>query len=384
MVRLGRAEIKAAKLQFLHKERGISETVPVGEAAKEDWKISSDYRKKINDAFSQALVALEISPRDFRAACCKQCTLAFSQFMYLLVILGCELDLYGYALALGDYWIHGNIVMHIMLFVGPIGYIIALVMFQRTDLWEAWMIGRRHKIPQGEKDLEAALIAKHKEEGHKKGGEKVKELQQQLPHDPKIAKLAALLPPERPAPPVSLEFYHFTPILRYYLLIKEPESGDVEGLFRVNGLSTFTLGFAQMSCMAIGVSAGLLKFDNIFIKIGVIAQCVNLFNTLIYFGAQSTVVKKMKDSMKIQALNHSIQAMLQEDFNRYLEALTLSERQPSVELMGAIKHYEDVCMREIKVLSRDDALNLSVFSTQQLFQIRRLLWRKICIEFSNI
>merc|ERR1712232_20014 len=54
---------------------------------------------------------------------------------------------------------------------------------------------------------------------------------------------------KRPKKPMELQFYHFLPIVRFYLVIKEKEATDIEGVFRVNSLSSFTLGFAQIAGM---------------------------------------------------------------------------------------------------------------------------------------
>jgi len=45
---------------------------------------------------------------------------------------------------------------------------------------------------------------------------------------------------------VNLQYYHFLPVCRYFLVIKEKEVDDIEGIFRINSLSSFSLGVAQI------------------------------------------------------------------------------------------------------------------------------------------
>merc|ERR1712100_256311 len=85
---------------------------------------------------------------------------------------------------------------------------------------------------------------------------------------------------EMPKLPAHLNFYHFLPIVRYYLLVKDPTTNDVESLFRVNALSTFTLGFAQVFCMVLGLSNQSLVW-NVKLYVGVVAQVVNGFDLLL-------------------------------------------------------------------------------------------------------
>merc|ERR1712013_112804 len=37
--------------------------------------------------------------------------------------------------------------------------------------------------------------------------------------------------------PILIKYYHFLPVCRYYLVLKDKEVDDIEGVFRVNSLS---------------------------------------------------------------------------------------------------------------------------------------------------
>merc|ERR1712032_751739 len=103
---------------------------------------------------------------------------------------------------------------------------------------------------------------------------------------------------------VRLRDYHFIPILRYYLLIKDAEPEDIEGLFRVNALSTFTLGIVQIACMIFHLF--VLKAEwTIFIKVGIVTQIWNLTVTLLYF--LTPLSSMMMSSIEVDTLKHNVE-----------------------------------------------------------------------------
>jgi len=221
---------------------------------------------------------------------------------------------------------------------------------------------------------------------------------------------------------VHLKFYHFLPVFRYYLLVKDPESADVECLFRVNGLSTFTLGFAQMACMAIGFSTEILKMD-FFIIFGIIAQCVNLFMTMIYFFTGFPEI--MKSSMKVEAFQYNARLDMQGEFTRYKQvakqyALNFGTQLPDSDLfefmpelpslgesadpgvlpsprlsetvgiteeqqilLKELKHFRFVVLRDINEIAHLK-LNLAPFSTQQLFEWRSKLMAQQIVQYGEL
>jgi len=114
--------------------------------------------------------------------------------------------------------------------------------------------------------------------------------------------------------PVLLQLYHFLPLVRFYLLVKDKTRGDVEAVFRVNGLSTFTIGLAQMFCIALGVMHNAISMSNLFVQIGLFAQCVNLTITVIDYFTRTC--ETLKTSIEIDNLMYQ----MKEDKNRELVA----------------------------------------------------------------
>merc|ERR1719210_761204 len=79
-----------------------------------------------------------------------------------------------------------------------------------------------------------------------------------------------------------MRFYHFLPVCRFYLVVKEREADDIEALFRVNSLSSFSLGMAQVVSILFSRFVAGTPLD-IFLVINIVSQCVNWFITFVYF-----------------------------------------------------------------------------------------------------
>lgn len=212
---------------------------------------------------------------------------------------------------------------------------------------------------------------------------------------------------------VYLKFYHFLPLFRYYLLVKDPESADVESLFRVNGLSTFTLGFAQMACMTIGLTTHMLTID-FFIKFGIFAQLLNIAMTGIYFF--TNFPESMKSAMSVEAFQYNSRLAMQGEFTRYklvseqyslnfggvvptMDLFEFLSEVPGVEvsvsgtqplmsdeqklLLKELRHFRFRAMRDINELSHLQ-LNLAPFSTQQLFEWRAKLVSHQVVRYGTL
>jgi len=133
---------------------------------------------------------------------------------------------------------------------------------------------------------------------------------------------------------IKLRYYHFLPIVRYYLLIKDTEPDDMEGLFRVNALSTFTLGVAQIICMMFHQL--VLKAPlTIFIKVGIFTQCWNIGVTLLYFF--TPICTKMMASIAVDTLKHNVEEDVMQMTRAYLDAVQRQAQNP-----GQTSHLENL------------------------------------------
>lgn len=114
----------------------------------------------------------------------------------------------------------------------------------------------------------------------------------------------------------ELKYYHFLPICRYYLVVKDKEADDVEGLLRVNSLSSFTLGICQIIGLAFAIGVFGQEID-IFIRINIGAQVFNWLITLAYF--MTPMAARMMAAVKIDALVYNSKERQKSLFLEYLE-----------------------------------------------------------------
>merc|ERR1719277_1228490 len=80
--------------------------------------------------------------------------------------------------------------------------------------------------------------------------------------------------PRNSKQPITMRYYHFLPVFRFYLVVKDKEVDDIEAVFRVNSLSSFSLGLAQIcGIIFVGLETGG-KFD-VFTIINICSQAIN-------------------------------------------------------------------------------------------------------------
>merc|ERR1711948_69635 len=81
----------------------------------------------------------------------------------------------------------------------------------------------------------------------------------------------------------EVQFYHFLPGIRFYLLIKsDADMTDVDAIFRINTLSSFTFGFYQIVGIIFTFAYG---YDvNLFVWANIGSQAVNWSITALYFA----------------------------------------------------------------------------------------------------
>jgi hypothetical protein len=109
---------------------------------------------------------------------------------------------------------------------------------------------------------------------------------------------------------VRLEIYHFFPLARYILLIKSTTSEDVEGVFRVNSLSSFTLGSCQIVALifTIMTNGNSIFGLSIFVYMNMFSQLVNWSITLLYFA--TGVADGMKKSIASGAYSANLSCQM--------------------------------------------------------------------------
>jgi len=307
-------------IQHKHTASHIHEAEMLLTAAQSD----IEARDNLEKAWATLQRAMKIDSDSMKIYNHQSFLMGFVKLGFLAVIVGCEMDLYSFIMSFPHYWtmnkqhqiesIPLNIVgykvnltvIKLLLMILPLGFFVAVFMLMSSSKEEAVNGSEYHPIqedpeiggnPQVHRERGAAMDRNDRSEGQTrtlkgyatKEGEKTK-----------------------------LEYYHFMPILRYYLLIKDPVPDDIEGLFRVNALSTFTLGVAQGICMLfhIWVLGGKIT---ILIRVGMFTQGWNLMVTLLYF--LSPISNKMKRAIQVDTLKHNVEEDMMKLYQKYLDAV---------------------------------------------------------------
>jgi hypothetical protein len=134
----------------------------------------------------------------------------------------------------------------------------------------------------------------------------------------------------------KLEWYHFLPLARYILLIKSTTQDDIEGIFKVNSLSSFTLG----SCQLVGMLFTIFHNDNqitgldIFVYMNLASFVVNWLITFAYFG--TNIAKTMKDSISASAYRSNVSTQMRHTVLQLLSAISKDAETAAKEALQAV------------------------------------------------
>jgi len=99
---------------------------------------------------------------------------------------------------------------------------------------------------------------------------------------------------------IQLKIYHFVPYPRYYVLIKDQEDSDVEGVFRVAALSSLSLGLAQI--LGIILTFVLHKPLSYAFYLNCVTQLLGWSVTVLYFSTE--ICETLKDAVRVDAAHY--------------------------------------------------------------------------------
>jgi len=175
--------------------------------------------------------------------------------MFLLVVFGIELDMMGFFASVSDYMSYGNDLLIFFLVLGVLSFILPLLI-------------HTCKKP----------AASGSEDEEQPGG--------LSPADAKNTEtfIAGLIDGNRIPDPIggTLEWYHFIPMCRFYLLLRgQIDTTDADAVFRINSLSSFSLGVFQ--CLGIMFTYADGHEVNLKIKMNMASQVLNWTITVLYF-----------------------------------------------------------------------------------------------------
>lgn len=305
-------------------------------------------------AWQRVKEILKCTDKDLNMDSSNSFMMRLARFCYLGVIIGCELDTWGFMLGILTYWEpaalnkeeaglcyfkchnHTLTLMHCLLIAGPLGYVVAMCIYMCSE----------EPAPPASGSKKERLL--------------------HITDDPEqpVHKYVEL-PTQPIKKTIQVEIFHICPIIRNYLLVKEPVPDDVEALFRANSLSTFTLGFAQISCMILGVSKGWLPWPpTTILWVGIVAQVVNFFMTYLYFATSVPVMMQM--STTIEAMIATERHKLQCDLVMYNEATQdycLKGKNDKSDA-ETLKKFHLKFEREIKEHAHMEALDVSSFTME--------------------
>mmetsp|Transcript_35657 Transcript_35657/g.63044 ORF Transcript_35657/g.63044 Transcript_35657/m.63044 type:complete len:521 (+) Transcript_35657:155-1717(+) len=302
-------------------------------------------QQKKQEAWRVLQKAMGVDEAGTKRDACETWIMGLVNLSYLLVIVGCEIDLYGFIMAWSSYWHMGRVELQMLLVACPIGYFLATAMYMAYN--QKVIQSMEEGSSQKESSMEAGA--------------------------PSRVRLTA-------REPIKVQYYHFMPIVRYYLVIKDREAADIEGLFRVNSLSSFSLGIAQICGILYQV---FLEGEgpSVFVKINIGSQILNWFITLMYFT--TPVAGRMKSAIKVDALIHNSNQEMRRQYESYMELTALYAKNATEENLASLRHLEDTIDREISEFCKAP-LNLSDFDMKTKFTALRLIRRKQYNAYAKI
>lgn len=177
-------------------------------------------------------------------------------------------------------------------------------------------------------------------------------------------------------------WFRTMPLARLYLVTKNLKRDDVELIFRLNSLSSFSLGVSQLVCVGFTV---LLAGEplNTIVMVNMMSQAINWMITFIYYA--SALADHMKASIAIKAVSQHLRDRQQRDLVLFFEAVRrVADDKAEEEVTGRFnnKDGEDEVQRmkaallaEIFFLTKCD-VNLARFSVAELLEYRRRLYKK--------
>jgi len=288
------------------------------------------------------------------------------QLMFCFVIMGCELDFIGFFGAFMMYWNLEIFIVQALLVAMPGSFILCVTMY--------------------------FCIEQPKEE------EKEEKAKKEIGSAKSMAQKAKRLLNRTS---VRLSWYHFLPLARYVLLIKSITPEDVEGIFRVNSLSSFTLG----SCQVVGLLFTIMENGNsvfglsMFVYMNMFSQLVNWTITLLYFS--TSIATNMRNaiasgaysanlSLQMRKTLVQLQVSISEDAERFadeevnvIESLTDElQSNASVDNDGYLSNMRMELEKEVSFFKKAK-VSFRYFDPIELLQIRRAVYTQFAEELDQ-
>jgi len=343
--------------QNMREQMRAANTVAEAQRAHVDTQAAVQKREHVKQAWDVLCIALGTDKTEIAKLNRQGAQRGLVNLAYLAVIMGCEIDLYGFAMAVGGYWsLKDQTFAKIMCILGPTGYLLAVFMYMYYG---------------------AQFQAKEQEKQRSQTG-------------PQTAFASSVTPApvggttQNFKQPIKLRYFHFLPVVRFYLVVKDKEIDDIEGVFRVNSLSSFSLGIAQIC----GIIFYGLENDgqlDLFTQINVGSQMINWLLTMLYFV--TPISAKMGAAMKVEALIYNSGVRLRELWETYICLVVEhaeARRQDSQTTQHKLDSFQNNINREILVLSNVDDIDLTPFTMEEKFNTLKFLHRRMNNVYATI
>jgi len=363
------------------KELMFNELDQKNQAHEENTRRATVLKTQRRRQYEQTKKALGLSTKELLAQHIKTLQGNFTKLFFLIIVLACEIDTFGFMLSVQYYGKIGiensDWLMLASLSSGPISYVVAIVAYQ--------FYLKKEGAPQ--KGSDPDVEAGRKEETDLPDEEK-------LQLKPKgFNQLKRSVRSEK----FRMDFYHYIPFYRSYILMKEQSADDVEALFRINGLSTFTLGFNQLFCLMLTYLKNYAQQGGVIQQIIYANQGFNLAVTLLYFS--SSIAGRMKGMTKVESMRYNLRERMQRDILRYQCAVdqdalhtafksAKKECDPTfgtgecgddangMETKVTVRTFHLMMEKQIAELAALPEIDMSPFSIEEKFQIRKQLCMK--------
>lgn len=305
------------------------------------------------------------------------------KFGYFMLLFCSDLDVLGFVLAFPFYWTYdglGSVLIKIVLVGFPCAFVFCLIL---NVYHYGWMRSGPESQEVEDEDCALPRVAEADDDYKKRTLERIAEETKELM--------------TRPASPVKAQ--HIVPILRYQLLLYQPSPEDVEAMFRINTLSSFSLGVAQLVSMSFYLFVGGYPW-NLAICINMFSQCVNWIVTLSYFF--SPVANLMKDAMIICNLSTAVQHLLDSDTKQFLclvksagaqKAKQIAEVPDKAQAKDKVENnvanrqaqrFRKQVQAELDLLEEEVLFDLSDLPDPYVGELRHRLYRKHLHLFSQL
>lgn len=188
-------------------------------------------------------------------------------------------------------------------------------------------------------------------------------------------------------PPVKLSWCHFIPLYRFTMVIRSPDQNDVEGVFRVNSLSSFTLGTAQM----LGMAFTFMNFHgdwsdlHMFVYLNMFSQLVNWSITLLFYA--TSVARTMGNQISVEALTSNLSASVQDQTLIFAHLAQLKAKQVARDQVDDTQIFEvDKLVKkfEWEVMNMKNLkIQLDNFLPEEIDSVRRTLYQQWAEEYAR-